>query len=594
MPADPDDPGVRARTAPARTEVVPNANSPVLLTHLLEMVARGVRTPRALQEALGVDGRTVRYYLQAGAWLGFLDDGDPPLLTPDGLGYVYAGDARPTRYADAARRVPFVAALLTRAARRKPNDTRRADTQRNDTQGTRAEGRPSALPSHEDVAAAIRAADPDLAEATVSRRVSAVRGLLAPLFDSLAEEALADAQLALPLAQRPLTEAAAPLASLAGRSFSPDIYRFVFIALLDHGELTLGHVRGLLDAAGAPDVPIGAYVDLALSRGDVVRVEEHLVATPGAIARRDLADATQGIILSDAGWRAHLEASRARALERDRLGAAERSGGRYRLWDQRLFGHVLRPERLDADLKRVLRDRGLRAFPCAASGDAGAPAVVHSPFLRAWETPGQLTALPPSLAQLWEDVAGVNRRLRNARHRPESVGTPTLASRPVAVHGGLLHPGEATPRSVPDRRSLRLRLVQTSPYVTLVIGLLWLHRRGEAVEIRQEQGTWTLRHRRRRLGELLDALDGLLIALGHHACRRRHGGLSAGVLLGLLERLGLVLALGSRAVLDDGFFRSLTAEHDEAALAHLLGPLADRLAAALEPLGRSGSAWDSL
>jgi len=94
--------------------VVPNANSPALLTHLLEMVSRGLRSPRTLSEALGIDQRTVRYYVQAGVWLGFLEDSPEPLLSPEGLAYVYGGKLRRARYAEAVSRQPFVLALVKR------------------------------------------------------------------------------------------------------------------------------------------------------------------------------------------------------------------------------------------------------------------------------------------------------------------------------------------------------------------------------------------------------------------------------------------------------------------------------------------------
>ena len=73
----------------------------------------GRRIPQ-FEYALGIDQRTVRYYVQAGVWLGFLEDSPEPLLSPEGLAYVYGGKLRRARYAEAVSRQPFV--LLSRAS----------------------------------------------------------------------------------------------------------------------------------------------------------------------------------------------------------------------------------------------------------------------------------------------------------------------------------------------------------------------------------------------------------------------------------------------------------------------------------------------
>jgi hypothetical protein len=65
--------------------LLPGANSPQTLTRLLEAAARGVRSTRALQEALGVQAQTVRAYVHAGVWLGLADAPDPFELAPLGL-----------------------------------------------------------------------------------------------------------------------------------------------------------------------------------------------------------------------------------------------------------------------------------------------------------------------------------------------------------------------------------------------------------------------------------------------------------------------------------------------------------------------------
>lgn len=540
----------------SRKDAIPNANSPQLLTHLLEMVARGVRSTRGLQEALGVDQRTVRYYFQAGAWLGFLSDDPEPLLTPEGLGYVYAGAGRRKVYAEAVRKHPFFQDLMERTA---------------------------GNPKDAAIRAAISSFDPSLADSTVRRRASAVKGLIAPALESVADqpEPQSEPQLELQLQAAPLTSTPAPVSLKHGRSFNPDIYRYMLCYLLDHGELSLGHIRGLLDSAGADHIPIGGYIDLALQRGDAVRAAERLIVSPGAIQRRDLADNTAAVILSDAGWRSHLAALRG-APDQD---SPDSLNGPYRPWDRRLFGHEIRPEDLESDLHRILRDRSLDSWPQTTGPSDFTPAQVDAPFLESWKHRDLVIALPPSLAQLWEGVQGVNRRLRNARHRADAIGTPSMAYRPMVVHSGLLHPGEHLPRSVPDARSLRQRLLSNAPYVTLILALLYVHRtRSQGIELSLRKGEWSVRQHRTLLGEPLHVLDGFAKAQGWVPARRSRNDMSAGLLLSLLERLHMVLVVSDVAILEDNFFNQLRNDAEEQELLQHLEPLSCALAEHLETL----------
>lgn len=534
---------------------LPNANSPALLTHLLEVVARGVRSSRGLAEALGVEARTVRYYVGAGAWLGFLEDDIAPRLTPEGLAYVYGGGRRRALYAAAIERQPLLARLLARHGGK--------------------------LPEGAALHTALASLEPGLASATVERRASALRGLVAPWREERAARAIEPdphpEQLALPLGQPRAPTLAPPLASLAGAAFSPDIYRFLLCFLLDHGELTLGHLRGLLDRAGAEDSPIGPYVELALERGDATQLDprtgSRLAITPGGVARRELAWDVSSVILSDPGWRGHLDALRAARGRRPPAGA-----NRWRLWDERLFGRAGHPESVDADVARVLRDRGLASWPIARPNpDEGPWGGGSAAFLDQLEARGLLLTLPPSLGQLWEGLAGVNRRLRNARHRADAVGLPSLAYTPLLAHGGLLHPGETLPRAVSDQRSLRIRVLRHVPYAAMVAGLLLAHRvaRGRP-ELVLERGAWVVRAHRKRLGPLLELLDGFALSRGWLPSRRG-GGLDASTLLALLERLGILVRTAAHAVLDDGLFAALREEEEESAA---LGPGLDALATA--------------
>lgn len=536
-------------------DAFPNANSPQLLTHMMETLARGIRSTRGLQESLGIDQRTVRYYLQAGRWLGLLLDGSEPLLSPDGLAYVYAGSERPRHYARLVLNHPFVQQLLSHAGGR--------------------------MPTTAQVAEVMRASAPDLADATLQRRASSVRGLIAPAMEpGLVPEADARDQLALPLSQAPKVAAPPPLSAIGGKVFNPDIYRYIACTLMDHGELTLGHVRGLLDRAGASDVAIGPYIDLALERGDAARLEERLVVTSSMAHHRHMLDSTASIILSDAGWRAHLTS----VMSQPNEGSQVRIKGRYRLWDRRLFGHQMSPDTLEADLHVVLRDRSLSSWPiCNGPGDL--PAYTPRAFLLAWDQPGLAVALPPALAQLWEGLSGINRRLRNARHRADAVALPTPAYRPLRVHGGALHPGETLPRSIPDLRSLRTRLVMNSPYVAMVIALMLLHRNeGSRLSIRTTGGRWELRRYRQVLGAPLEILDGFARAMAWIPSRRPHGGLNDGAFLSLLERLRLVVLTDQRALLEEGFFHSMRQEAEEGQLHPQLTHLGARLSAYLDTL----------
>ena len=93
----------------------------------------------------------------------------------------------------------------------------------------------------------------------------------------------------------------------AGAERSPDAYRVVLRALLDHGELSLGQIRAVLDASGGRDCPVGSYIEMALRRGDAWRIGEKLVTSFGAVWRRDVADSALGVALSDPAWREHLD-----------------------------------------------------------------------------------------------------------------------------------------------------------------------------------------------------------------------------------------------------------------------------------------------
>jgi hypothetical protein len=537
-------------SAEPRRAAIPNANNPRLVRRVVGWIARGVRSSRGLQEVLGLELRTVQYYLNAAEWLGLVEAGPDRLLTPLGLGVAFSDD--PGRaYARAVWAQPFVAQLMT--------------------------GRGRELPPVEDVVVAIARAEPDLAPATVRRRASSVRSLVAPALGPRRRPAPRPEQLDLPLAPR----APGPPPRLdpgVAADADPDVYRAVYGALLDHGELTLGQLRALLDRAGVSELPIGGYVRLAEERGDARKEGERLVIPPGGVHRRDVVRSTASIILSHARYRQWLDDRRA-AAEGDRHAEirCDQVAARFRAWDRRLLGRALDPGTLDADLGRVLLDRSVDSFPL--TGDGGTPpAPVEAPFLDAWEQGGLLLALPPSLEVLRGGLAAVNARFQAARQGHAEVGLPDVSTRPVRVHGGLLHPGEPRPRSVPDQISLRLRLLMNAPYPALLAGVLLLHREApEQLAVRRLRGTWHITRRGRPLGPVLPLFDAFAAHRGWIPCRRPSGGLPLDDLLAGLEAVGLLHLVERTVVLAERLFLRLRTAPEQMEVHHRLRPLADAL-----------------
>ncbi len=529
------------------------------MTRLVEAVARGVRSSRGLREVLSLQGQTVRAYVHAAEWLGFLEAEPHVQLTPLGLEYVYAGRQRAFVYARAVWSIPICVDLLVAS-----------------------DGR---LPESDAVRDAVERVEPTLAGATLERKASSVRSLLGPVVGRprprmRAQEEL---QLGLPLEHAASTLSTPHLSTVGGGEYDPDAYRYVLACLLDFGELTLAHLRGLLDRAGAQELPIGGCVDMAVSRGDAARLGDRLVATADAVARRGLVTTTPSVMLSDPLYRAYL--ADVMQADADRKAAARRDAmaGRFRQWDRRLFGHPVRPESFASDLERVVMDRPLSAYPVASS-TRPAPVAVEEPFLDVWEREGLCICLPPTLAQLQGGLPAVNRLLERARRG--TVRLPDLSDRPSLYHGALLHPGEPLPRSVPDARSLRLRVLMQAPYPAMVAALLWLHRLAPGkVEVREEKRGWRVRYGRRDRGALLDVLDDVAVRRGWWACRRPEGGLPAPVLAAVLEAIGIAAVLGRRLVLDERLFVHLDHEPEEQEVAERLRPLTEAVEEALEGHG---------
>lgn len=91
---------------------VPQANSLPVMVRLLEALARGTAEVDALAEHLGVEPRTVHYYLDLGSWLGFVScDAGEYALTSEGTGFVESHSARGRIFARAVFARPLAQAV---------------------------------------------------------------------------------------------------------------------------------------------------------------------------------------------------------------------------------------------------------------------------------------------------------------------------------------------------------------------------------------------------------------------------------------------------------------------------------------------------
>lgn len=532
---------------PNRPHRLPGANSPELLSRLLETIASGVRSTRGLEEALGLEPRAVNHYLHTGQWLGFLVA--PATLSPLGLAYVYGGAERPRIYAETLWANSDVSALLSSG------------------DGT---------PSDEQIRAYISVRAPNAAEDSMALRVSSLRALLAPAvgWRSQVDQTEATEQLGLPLSTTSPERAASRTAEARVAAGLGGLYHQVLCTLLDYGELSLGALRAFFDQWGAVDEDLGASMELAVQRGDAVRMGDALVVSRGALERRAIVATTASVILSDPAYRQHLadRGSNTPTVTH----TSDRARRRHEAWDDHLFGRDAAPETLQADLERVLLERPLSSFPLA--GRAGPEiALRQEPFLDVWAEGRGLIALPPSLATLQAGLDAVNRSLKHKRPHG-GVALPDLGWSQRRVHGGLFSPGEALPRSVPDLRSLQARAVRHAPYVSMTVALLLAHRtRPDRLQVMQRQGQWSVVSAEGVVGDLLWVLDTCASSIGWLASRRLQGGLAADAFLVSLQCIGLVTIVEGLAVLDDAFFQRLREGEEEQEELSGLQPLAHLL-----------------
>ncbi len=556
----------------ARADRVPNANNPRLLLRLVGFVATGVRRAGALADLLEVELRTVHYYTQAAEWLGLVEGEAELRLTPRGLALAYADpDLQKTLYAEAVWSNPLAAEVMA--------------------------GHED-LPDADFIATIILARESGMSPTTARRRASAVRSLIQPAFLRKPDpRAARGRQLSFSFPTAPGAVEADAVDLRAGADENPDVYRRILVALLDHGELSTGNLRALLDAMGAPQAALGAYVEMATRRGDVVRVDERLVVTAGAARRRDVVEDSVLVALTDPLYRDYLTSldDAVGAFERARQGQTSAEDGalrarltglsrRFAGWDQRIFGRRLQPGEVEGALSGLLLGRRLQGMPVAGARLDPLPRS-EEPFADQLELAGLPVAFPRAITALSGGVSAVNRRLRTDREAPAGVRLPGPVDTRIVVHGGLVAPGEPLPRAVPDNLSLRLRALTHVPAISILGALLLAGRRSP--------GHWGAGHPVVRVGgaqdapivSLRDRPRGTLMALltefvrdqgwllVHPPCE----GLGDAELAELGVDLGVATKAAGRLLLDEVLFARLQDDPECRLVYDALLPLEDRL-----------------
>jgi len=548
-----------------RADLIPNANNPRLLQRLVRLVASGIRKQRALAEVLQVELRTVHYYTQAGEWLGLLATDREVHLTPRGVEFAFAEARQRARlYAKAVWSVPLVQALLS--------------------------GRGD-LPDTEVIASFILENEPSMSPRTARRRATSLRGLLEPaLRHRPSRTEPKSRQLAFSFASAAndepdipsLRSTAAAVDLRAGTEHNPDIYARILTAILDHGEITTGQIRALLDEMGARDCPLGGYIEMAVRRHDAVRQADRLIATAGAASRREFAVDGVLVALTDPAYRAYLSALM--TAEDTPAAVRERTtlGRRFGAWDKRIFGNQLSEDTVREAIARPLVGRRLDSLPTA--GSSGIPPILTSaPFLEMIGSRGLMVSFPSGLRALHGGVAWVNNALTRNRNAPAGVRLPSPVDTRAAIHGGLLCPGETLPRSIPDNLTLRLRLLTHCPAFAMLSALLLLDRK-ENVKLRileDEQGP-AIHWGKKRVGGLLESFDKFVSSQDWIVVRPLSGGIVGLHLIDTGVATGMCSRVGRRIVLNEQLFLRLQEDVEARMTYDALLPLEDKLHAWLD------------
>ena len=545
-----------------RADLIPNANNPRLLQRLVRLVASGIRKQRALAEVLQVELRTVHYYTQAGEWLGLLATDKEVHLTPQGVEFAFAEPRqRPKMYAKAVWGVPIVQALLS--------------------------GRGD-LPGTEMIASFIIEQEPTMSPRTARRRATSLKGLIEPALrhrptqKTPQGEQLAFNFFAQSTQKTPKTFATTDVSLRAGTENNPDVYARLLTALLDHGEITTGQIRSLLDNMGGRDCPLGGYVEMATRRQDAVRQADRLVATRGAVQRREFCDDGILVALTDPAYRAYLSAMS--HAEDSPVAKRERKSlnKRFREWDQRIFGESITEENVADSMDRPLVGRRLDGVPVAGS-ITHMPASSSAPFIEMIDVPEMMISFPSSLRTLYAGVSIVNESLQRNRNAPAGVRIPSPMDTRAQIHGGILCPGETLPRSIPDNLTLRLRLLTHCPAFSLLTSLLLLDRKENvALRILVDENGPSIHWGKQPIGTLLDGLDRFGQSQKWIVCRPLSGGLQGIHLIDTAIGLGLCARVGRRIVLDEQLFLRLQEDAEARMVYESLMPLEDRIHAWLD------------
>lgn len=541
----------------------PGSCAPRALGRLLGLVASGCIGLEQLAARLRVDPSVLAARLDLAAWLGFLEAAaaaradQAPALSRRGLELVYGAGRRPRIYAEALWDHPLVGPLMARQP------------------GQRFEAKQLRL--------LLAELHPGLSPERVEQLAASLVVVMEPALRHRPRrrERRPGTQLRLAFAR--------PRAPVTGYRFrvrtqpqpepgctDPAVYRAVLQALIDEGELAIAQLAEVLASLGVAGVPAGPYAEMAVRRGDARRQVEagvdKLVVTPAAIHRRDLSDTVASVALSDPEYRDYLAVLQ--ATGKGDMGAAARYGrlrARFRCWDDRIFGADVSPRSMAHAANLLLEGRTMAAIPPAVPEPELGYLPRSAPFLDLLEHRNLVVALPPSFDLLVGGLGAVKRALAGT-----AAGTVHPAFSPrLLVHGGLLHPGEPLPSSIPDGVSLRLHVIERVPHLALLVAILLQQRIGRGrVSIRLRGERIRVYHRRRDLGSFLLRADDLMADRGWLVSRRQRGGLLEASLIDATQSLGITVQAGSALVLHEAFYRRLLSQPEDRHLHDRLRPLA--------------------
>jgi hypothetical protein len=214
-----------------------------------------------------------------------------------------------------------------------------------------------------------------------------------------------------------------------------------------------------------------------------------------------------------------------------------------------------------------------------SAGDPGSElAFTETPFIEALDADGLPIAFPSSLSEIAGGIATLNGQLQRHRAAPAAVRPPAVTDRRARYHGGALHPGEPSPRTIPDNHSLRLRMLTHCPVLSLLGALLVMDRRSDLpLQIVDRGAGPLLRWGRHTERDLVEALDAFAASQGWLCSRPLRGGLDSGTLEAIAREVGLSTRAGRRVVMEEGLFVRLQEDIEARLTYDALQPLVRRL-----------------